>query len=262
MNGGYLNEFPGSDDYKGDLGWLIKYYKKLSQEYSELLEIVKNLQNSYDTIPQQVQDAVNNAMISINNRMKDLENSMKNLQGDMKSLESNFSTMYATMNTLNIAIRQFVTWENEKLIAKVNTAIAKMTKEYPMLIDPVDYNLEPLQTILFHMSNRFSLGIQVEVLEAMNIPVEILEGWKLDVWDIEWYGKEIFKRWKYYYMFSPFNGEYVPIADVVQQLYNLHYPGVKVEDIQNKNIEVKALEDMNIDVYEMQTTSQWFNNIT
>lgn len=50
MNGGYLTEFPGSDTYDGDLGWLIMQYKKLLNEMKNTQADVSELQNAVEEL--------------------------------------------------------------------------------------------------------------------------------------------------------------------------------------------------------------------
>lgn len=46
MNGGYLTEFPGTNNYDGDLGWLIMQYKKLLEQVDGLDVDVTGLQTA------------------------------------------------------------------------------------------------------------------------------------------------------------------------------------------------------------------------
>ena len=39
---GYFNEFPFTRNYDGDLGWLIKIYKELTEYYKSIENVLRN----------------------------------------------------------------------------------------------------------------------------------------------------------------------------------------------------------------------------
>lgn len=39
---GYFNEFPHTRTYDGDLGWLIKIYKELTEYYKNIENVLRN----------------------------------------------------------------------------------------------------------------------------------------------------------------------------------------------------------------------------
>lgn len=39
---GYFNEFPHTRGYDGDLGWLIKIYKELTEYYKNIENVLRN----------------------------------------------------------------------------------------------------------------------------------------------------------------------------------------------------------------------------
>lgn len=39
---GYFNEFPHTRGYDGDLGWLIKIYKELTEYYKSIENVLRN----------------------------------------------------------------------------------------------------------------------------------------------------------------------------------------------------------------------------
>lgn len=66
MNGGYLTEFPGTNNYDGDVGWLIMQYKNLLNQVEGLDVDVTGLQDSVKEL-QEIQEQQGQIMDDIVN---------------------------------------------------------------------------------------------------------------------------------------------------------------------------------------------------
>lgn len=59
---GYLNQFPNTNFYQADLGFLIKNFKELKKLYIELLEKYKDNEELLNEIKNEIKIEVNNVI--------------------------------------------------------------------------------------------------------------------------------------------------------------------------------------------------------
>lgn len=250
----WLFDFPHTRNYDDDLSWLIAYYKKLESEYSNINDTVKKLEESYDTIPKQVSDAVKVATANIRSELVSIKHDfldLKNYTGEQLADFSN-RLLLATLAIKQglLFLKSYVDNENIKQNGIIIAYINDILKDHNYaVICPVDCRLENIQTCLYHICNYYSLGVPVEVLDSLNINVSEFDNRKYEVLEFDRYGFLIFKNYKYFYMFSPFTGQYVPVTEVTLDLAKLHMNGVEVSIFDGKNIIVEDFDSANHEVY-------------
>lgn len=269
----YLHDFPHSTNYDGDLGWLIREYKRLGGAVDDLQTRVSTLEDLYKSIPDEIKKAtdamqaqvnaaiaqmeakVNASIASINDRMAVLENQM-----DMFVLQ--FNEMVAELNRLYREIHNYVDNQTEYMKNWVKAYLEKWAQTYPWLICPVDSRLEPLQEILFHLYNDLSWGIQAAEFDALNLTAQQLDDMNLEARRLDKWGRIVFMGRKFCYMFSPFTGEYVPISEVVLGLARLHQNAVTAAEFDNADLDVEMFDEKAVTAYDFDWTSVWFDEIS
>lgn len=259
---GYINhEFPGNNSYDTDLGWLIKAYNKLMSDYEELLELVKSLEKMYDTIPEEIQNAVNQAMVSIYLRMEEVEKRQDLTEETVRNMMEEVALLKSTFATTWKDIRDWVSFQNEYTVAKVKTLLDDFISLNPSVICPVDGRRETVQQSLFDIWNGRSLAVPVWLFDSLSVTEQMMEEWKLPVWMFDRYGLLIYAFYRAMYMTSPVSGEWVSVKRVTEELAALHKHGVTVQEFDEKQITVEAFDSLNLTVYDHDYTRQWFDNI-
>ena len=259
---GYINhEFPGNNSYDIDLGWLIKAYKRLIRDYEELMEIVKRLEERYDTIPYEIQKAVNEAMVSVYQRMEAVEKRQDATEETVRNMMEELALLKSTFGAIWTDIRNWVSMQNDFTLEKVATLLKNFVMLSPSVICPVDGRRETIQQSLFDIWNGRSLGVPVWLFDSLSVTGRMMEEWKLPVWMFDRYGLLIYSFYKAMYMTSPVSGEWVSVKRVTEELAALHKHGVTVQEFDTKQIAVGVFDSLNLTVYEHDYTRQWFDNI-
>lgn len=281
----FFNDIPHTRQYDGDLGWLIEAYRKLLKQYQELQERVTTLEDLYETIPDRIQAAIQEGLDKIEAALQKFQHDMDEAMADFRAemaqtkaeidaaiaaQQAEFDKMKAEFEELTSQLletyQDIYRLVNGKMLEMEVWVLGKLeqfSNTYPWYRDPSDGKTEALQTILDHIWNRLSRGLNVWELECMHINVATLEGWKINVWELENYGRDLhwFDRWKNWMMLSPFTGQLAPIAEVVQMLANLHMDGVLVGTVEAQGFNVQTLEDKNFNVYDVSWKRGWFDEM-
>lgn len=281
----FFNDIPHTRQYDGDLGWLIEAYRKLLKQYQELQERVTTLEELYETIPDRIQAAIQEGLDKIEAALQKFQHDMDEAMADFRAemaqtkaeidaaiaaQQAEFDRMKAEFEALTAQLletyQDIYRLVNGKMLDMEIWVLGKLeqfSNSYPWYRDPSDGRTEPMQTILDHIWNRLSRGLNVWELECMHINVAELESWQINVWELEQYGKDLhwFDRWKNWMMVSPFTGQLAPIAEVVQMLANLHMDGVLVGTVEAQAFNVQALEDKQFNVYDVSWKRGWFDEM-
>lgn len=281
----FFNDIPHTRQYDGDLGWLIEAYRKLLKQYQELQERVTTLEELYETIPDRIQAAIQEGLDKIEAALQKFQHDMDEAMADFRAemaqtkaeidaaiaaQQAEFDRMKAEFEALTAQLletyQDIYRLVNGKMLDMEIWVLGKLeqfSNSYPWYRDPSDGRTEPMQTILDHIWNRLSRGLNVWELECMHINVAELESWQINVWELEQYGKDLhwFDRWKNWMMLSPFTGQLAPIAEVVQMLANLHMDGVLVGTVEAQAFNVQALEDKQFNVYDVSWKRGWFDEM-
>lgn len=281
----FFNDIPHTRQYDGDLGWLIEAYRKLLKQYQELQERVTTLEELYETIPDRIQAAIQEGLDKIEAALQkfqhDMDSAMAEFRAEMAQTkaeidaaiaaqQSEFDRMKAEFEALTSQLletyQDIYRLVNGKMLDMEIWVLGKLdqfSNTYPWYRDPSDGRTEPVQTILDHMWNRLSRGLNVWELECMHINVATLESWQINVRELEQYGKDLhwFDRWKNWMMISPFTGQLTEIAEVVRRLADLHMDGVLVGTVEGQAFNVQALEDKQFNVYDVSWTRGWFDEM-
>lgn len=261
----YFSDFPHTRNSDADLGWLIREWKRLMGLYEDIQMELSRLQDEFDTIPSVIQTALDKKFAEIEIILQGYTNEFNEMRLDLQQMQKNITDfqkiiyeLEVTVSLLQVSSKQYTDAKFHDVMIEVETYLKKFGDRFPPVIDPSDGLTENLQTVLWHMYNKLSWGIEVVSFDSLEIPVEEFDAMNITAYDFDTYGLVIFRYWKCCYMFSPFTGEYVPISDVVIRLAEFHMDGVKVEDFDGADIEVNKFDSANIPAEEFDWTSGWF----
>lgn len=269
----FFTDFPHTRGYDGDLGWLIEEYKRLHKLYLELEKRTKELEDLYETIPDEINKAVQAGLKTIEDALARFRVEMDAVKADVNAkiaqqqklfneMLQEFERLKAELLATYSSIFSIVNGKMLDMEVWVLGKLEQFSNSYPWYVDPSDGLTEPVQTILNHMWNMLSHGLNVAELEGMNINVAELESWKINVKELELWGRDLhwFDYWKNNMMISPFTGQLTDVREVVQMLANLHMDGVMVGTVEAQGFDVQALEDKNFNVYDVSWTRKWFDD--
>lgn len=280
----YLVDMPHTKNYDQDLGWLICAYKKLLPIVAELKDRVAALEDLYESIPEEIaqglakmQEQLNAAIAEMERKINDtieeveqnVDEKINEINGKMESLEVLVNDKIIEINEIidqlkrtYADIKNYVDREVDFLHHWVKAYIAEAEKTWPWLIDPVDGNVEDMQTILYHMYNYFGDGIPVIEFDGLQITAEMMDSKNIEAVELDRYGRKIFDEFKHFMMLSPFTGILAPIRDVVLDLARLHQNAVTAQEFDNGDLDVEMFDEKNVRAYDFDWTSVWFDELS
>lgn len=157
---GFYNEFPHTRNYDGDLGYLIKMYKKLFAEYVKLLnEYSKILDNIKSATDEQLQEWLDDGTLqniineSIFNELNDEIDTINNTLPD-KTDKTEYNQKVLEINGRTYGIR-----EKGTLLSAINNV-----DTYPQIT-----NIYPAGTTSSNYPRRDSVGLYAYVFNGMPI---------------------------------------------------------------------------------------------
>lgn len=269
-----LPDFPNTNFYDGELGWLIKHVRNLIGEYANLLARVEALEEQYDTIPEKIQEAVDAAMVQIRAEMDEYFNKVNaildSINKTQEEIQSQLLDLYNMVMSINKLIAQtletakaYADYKDALLEIKIKKYIDELSKEWPHVICPVDGRLESVETALEHVYSACNLGVHVQDLINWNVTVQDLINMPVSVEELIMRGYIkfwiVFEMQRYYWMYSPITGKYEDVRDVVRELARFHEHGPYISEIIVKGVEVQELIDNNVDCYNLAFSRDWFN---
>lgn len=259
-------EFPNTNYYQPDLGWLIKHVKALDAQVSNLQELVDKLNELYETIPDEIQAAVDAAMAQIRTEMDEYK---AKVDATLAQINQSQSDMYAQLVKLQSAVlsinnlitqtlesaKAYADFQDNVLYLKIMNYLETWDKEWPLVLCPVDNQREPIDTALRHIWNGSAAG---------GVTVQDLIDWKVTVNDLIKYGitvnELIYRSWQVwatfyipgmFKMLDPFTGMMSDIRTVIYELAEFHMHGWRVNDLIQQGITVNDLINENVTAYEL-----------
>ena len=241
-------EFPHTRTYDSDLGWLIKEVNRIADQYDSFIEWMNTHKIEYEELDRRVtalEGEINSFEAEIELRFSDLELELKT---EMDSaIAQVIHQVNEALNQVELAIlnlrsefNQFKTETTNLCISYYNLGkaytdfkIEELINSLPDLttvyvFNPVRGEVTTLQTAIYDIYDMArphaitaqeydDLGISAADYDALEITA--LE------YDMEAYtyfeNLGLIKN-KWHYMYSPINGEYLPLKDVIMQLADLH----------------------------------------
>lgn len=256
--GGYYDtDFPGTHEYDQDLRWLICAYKKLIPMTDDLEKRVKSLEDLYSTIPDEIANAVAEAMAPVYTQIQQIRDQMKNwneqIVEQFKEQNNRISQMYVTIselekyvNTVYNSCKAYSDAQDLKLKNDIMNYInSYLVEGWPPVTCPVDGNKENIDVALEHVYRAIIRPITFAEFNQLHIPF----GKFNDLYILfhtfnAWGYRELMDYHDYrFYMFSPLTGQYMLMRDVIMQLYRLHFPdGVTLGELEAASL---IFEDFN-----------------
>ena len=241
-------EFPHTRTYDSDLGWLIKEFTQIKNDYDSLKEFIERYPEEYAAIISRI-SALENTMATfqadIDQRFNDLEISLNNeiarqiavglaeidrAIGEMRAALTDIKAEVARMRVELIAeVRSYYELSTNYTDAKIQeliNSLPDLTTVY--VFNPVRGELTTIQIAVNDLYD-LARGQALTALEydSLGLTAEEYDDLELTALQYDRYGLYYMDLYGYYknplhYMTSPFTGETVRLEVVINELASLH----------------------------------------
>ena len=241
-------EFPHTRTYDSDLGWLIKEVEKISNEYNSIYEWMNTHEGEYKELVGRVSNLeieVNGFINEINQRFEELKNGLEayiyqQVQSALNELILELGALEDALRQLRIDLQAEMTdlrsdYQASDTALKfwLEARLEQFRNEIPDLTtvnvwNPVRGMITSIQICVNDLYNISRTGaLTAYEYDGMELTASEYDSLNLSAYDYDNYARDILGRWgiyknPYYYMYSPFTGEYVPITTVINELAFLH----------------------------------------
>lgn len=246
----FLRDFPGTDLYQGDLGWIICKIK----EFQGLADTIKDLQSALDNLPGNIQQEVNRQLEpiinNINNTLNNFGNRVDSVEKDMSELKKTISQLISWVAQVYGFIENYTDLIGQKVFNELRAYIDNWSKELPPVKCPVDGNMEPINVALEHIYNFYNMGITAAEYDGLQITAEEYDKLELSAREYDAWGRYLFERIYSCMMVSPFTGEKEKISVVVDKLADFHKKGITAQEYDDLELSAEAYDALNMTAYE------------
>lgn len=316
-----FRDYPSTSFYDGDLGYLVKAYKKLVEDYDAIKNDYNDIQHRYEQIQKDIENfpkemqrlyeeaianfnkSFNSFTVYVENRLTEFSDELDLFEDELKTRQVNFELRvnatirdmderyYKILSDMRKEISYFeyrmqLAWTNYRdsvnriiddiqrdITVRINASqnyvklyadgkimesekrlmavIDQWSKDFPPVLNPINGQTEPLNDVLRQIWEVHVDGITVKQLVDSNITVSDLVAKKIPVLDIVTKGYALLYWKKPWMMYSPFDGQYVKITDVVYKLASLHKIVIAVQTLVNYNLTVEKIANANFTAYDV-----------
>lgn len=241
-------EFPHTRTYDSDLGWLISEVEKISKEYTEIYNWMTIHQTQYNELLQKVsalEVEINTFESEIEARFEELQTGLEEyiysqVQNALNELILELGTLEAALRQLRIDLqaeirdlRSYSEACDTALKFWLEARLEQFRNEIPDLTtvnvwNPVRGAITSIQICVNDLYDISRTGaLTAYEYDSMELTAAEYDALMLSAYDYDNYARDILGRAgifknPYYYMYSPFTGEYVPITTVINELAFLH----------------------------------------
>lgn len=241
-------EFPHTRTYDSDLGWLISEVEKISNEYQEIYNWKIQHESDYNALlvrVTQLEQSVNGFINEINQRFEELQNGLEAyIYEQVQSALSQLILDLGALETAIIQLRVDLQGEITELRSGYQAAdtalkfwlearLEQFRNEIPDLTtvnvwNPVRGAITSIQVCVNDLYDISRTGaLTAYEYDSMELTAAEYDALDLSAYDYDNFARDILGRWgifknPYYFMYSPFTGEYVPITTVINELAFLH----------------------------------------
>ena len=245
----FLRDFPGTDSYQGDLGWIICKIK----EFQTLADTISELQQAINSLPSSIQNEVNRQLEpiikNINDTLNNFANRIENAENSVSDMRKEIAQIISWVSEIYGFIEHYTDLIGNKVFNELKAYIDAWSKELPPVTCPVDGKLEPINTALEHIYNFYNQGITAGEYDGLSITAQAYDDLKITAGEYDGFGKTLFNRIYVCMMISPFTGERDYIANVVDRLADFHKEGITASEYDALNLTAEDYDGKNITAY-------------
>lgn len=241
-------EFPHSRTYDSDLGWLIKEVEAIDSAYTEIVNWKIQHESDYNALVNRLTSLEN----EVNSFESEIEARFEELQAGLETyiynqVQQALNQLIIELGALEDAIRQLRIDLQAEIIElrsgyqAADTALKfwlearleQFRNEIPDLTtvnvwNPVRGTVTSIQVCVNDLYDISRTGaLTAYEYDGMELTAAEYDALELSAYDYDNFARDILGRAgvfknPFYYMYSPFTGEYVPITTVINELAYLH----------------------------------------
>lgn len=241
-------EFPHTRTYDSDLGWLISEVEKISKEYQDIYNWMNTHEADYLSLLGRVttlEGEVNGFINDINQRFEELKDGLEayiyqqvqealgQLILELGILEDAIRQLRIDLQAEIIELRSGYQAADTALKFWLEARLEQFRNEIPDLTtvnvwNPVRGAITSIQVCVNDLYDISRTGaLTAYEYDSMELTAAEYDALDLSAYDYDNFARDILGRWgifknPYYYMYSPFTGDYVPITTVINELAFLH----------------------------------------
>lgn len=243
--GGFMGgsvDFPGTNlEYNGNLTWLICYYKALIPWTENIKKAIVQLQEMYQYIPDTIQQEIQKQMAEvyviltrfqgmIDENVQYTKDEIQKMNNILLAWQKALAQLEVAVNDILPAAKSYADKQDLYYYQLIMAYLRSFPKEWQPVICPVDGKLEDINTALSHIYAAVGDWITYTDINNLNMTFDKFNQALISYREFNDKASKLVDKFNSnYYMYSPVNGEYLSLKDVIWQLYRLHYAGVTFE---------------------------------
>lgn len=241
-------EFPHTRTYDSDLGWLIKEFVQIKNDYETLKEFIESYPEDRAEIIARI-EALENTMSSfeadINQRFNDLETELNNeiarqisvglaeidraigeMRGALSEIRAEVEQMRVELTAEVRSYYDLSTYYTDAKIQELINSLPDLTTVY--VFNPVRGELTTIQIAVNDLYDLARVdGLTALEYDSLGLTAAEYDALELTALEYDRYGKYYMELYGYYrnpfhFMTSPFTGETVRLEIVINELASLH----------------------------------------
>lgn len=245
----FLRDFPGTDNYQGDLGWIICKIK----EFQNLADTIEELQAALDSLPEsirkEVQTQLQPIIANINSTLEGFGNRIDGTEEAVAEMKDVLSNLITWVSELYGFIENYTDLIGQKVLDELKAYIDAWSKDLPPVVCPVDGNTEPISIALEHLFEFYNRGITAAKYDSLQITAQKYYDFKITARDYDAFGNDYFESIYASMIISPFTGEMEDISVVVNKLSDFHKKGITAQKYDALNKTAQEYDDAEISAY-------------
>lgn len=264
----FHNEFPHTRTYDGDLGYLIKRYRELSDLYDGIEERLKALEDEISGIPAYIQKLVNEIIQAqmkpireeiekFDLRIAVMEGKVAQAEKQVEYLTEQVLTLYKMFSEITAFVESYVDIKVDMMYEELRKIVENWAKDIPPVRCPVDGNMEGINTALEHIYRAVGLGITAGQYRELQLTADEYRKKKLTAIAYANRAYFVFFDTLFCSMISPFTGQRTKIADVVRKLAEFHQKGLTAQEYKDLMLTAQEYLDEAVTAYKYVWNSPW-----
>lgn len=251
-----FRDYPSTSFYDGDLGYLVKAYKKLvkdydtiKNDYDDIIHRYEQIQKDIETFPAEMQRLYNDALdkfqtsfdefsASVSSKLSKFEDEMRDFEIAITENQLDFEA--ETTRKID-ALDEHYSSQLSSMREEISTFEYRMQLAWTDYRDSVNRIIDDMQrdiTVRINASQNYvKLYADGKIMESEKRLMSVIDQWSKDFPPV----------------LNPITGETEPLDDVLRQIWETHVCGIKVEQLVDSHIKVEDLVAKRLKVIDIVT---------
>lgn len=274
-------EFPHTRTYDSDLGWLISKVKEIAESEGSFREYVTEWINQHNNDYLQLSNRVAILERDMSEFEEEIDARFETLKNELDQyiyteVRNALSTLIIEISDVReeiLQLRQDTSREILELNASIEAHDIVLRDYLEARLEQFLHDLPDLEHIIVWnpitgsettinkaLSDLYTIsrtdGLTAAEYDSLDLTALEYDNFEFEAFEYDTYAKATLGRWgiyknPLYYMYSPFNGEYVTIISVINQLASFHMDGaITAADYDAKEITAGDYDALELTAYD------------